>query len=314
LAPTGEADDPTARFRGDEIMDKHSRRAFTLFQLLLVLAILLILLALLLPAIAKVRAAAARTQSMNNLKQIGLAVNNYGGTYNTALPPGVDDNNFSTASKLLPFIEQQNVFNRIDFKKSIDDKVNAKMRGLRIKTFLSPRDPIPSVKDDWGATNYLFNDQVFFLNSKSKLPSTFVDGTSNTVLAGETLKGDGKTKAMDVRRQYVLLKKEDLKATGPDTAVKYFKDDKNIAGDRCASWMDGRFLQGIFNGRLRPNDDRPDVSCGGVSGVSALRSFEDYILVGMVDGSVRPVGPGVSHKTWKAALTPAGNEILGSDW
>src|SRR5262249_36135656 len=265
-------------------------------------------------ALVKVRAAAARSQSQNNLKQLGLAVHNYAGTYNGALPPGVDDNHFSAASILLPYIEQQAVFNLIDFRKDIDDKATAQARGLRIKTFLSPRDPIPSVKDDWGATNYLFNDQVFFLNSKSNMPKTFTDGTSNTVLSGETLKGDGKTTAMDVRRQYVLLKKEDLKNTGENTGVKYFKDNKNIAGDRCASWMDGRFLQGTLNGRLRPNDERPDVSCGGVSGVSALRSFEDHILVGMADGSVRPVGPGVSHKTWKAALTPAGGEILGNDW
>ena len=145
------------------------------------------------------------------------------------------------------------------------------------------------MKPEWGATNYLFNDLVFYLNSKSKIPASILDGTSNTIAIGETLKGDGKTKAVDVRRQYVLLKKEDLKNTGPDTGVKYFKDDKNIAGDRCASWMDGRFLQGAFNGKLRPNDERPDVSCGGVSGVSALRSFENYVQVGMCDGSVRSV-------------------------
>jgi hypothetical protein len=112
----------------------------------------------------------------------------------------------------------------------------------------------------------------------------------------------------------VLLKKEDLKNTGPDTGVKYFKDDKNIAGDRCASWMDGRFLQGAFNGKLRPNDKRPDVSCGGVSGVSALRSFESYVLVAIMDGSVRTVDATISHKTWKAAMTPNGGEILGNDW
>ena len=130
----------------------------------------------------------------------------------------------------------------------------------------------------------------------------------------ETLKGDGKTKALDVRRQYVLLKKEDLKNTGPDTGVKYFKDDKNIAGDRCASWMDGRFLQGTFNGQLRPNDKRPDVSCGGVSGVSALRSYESIVLVGYVRWQ-RALGQHeISHQTWKAAMTPSGGEVLGADW
>ncbi len=294
-------------------MRRQVRSAFTLFQLLIIIAILAILIGLLLPAVQKVREAANRAQSMNNLKQIGLALQNYAATFNV-LPPGVDDKHFSAATKLLPFIEQQNLFNQIDFKKSIDDKANARWRGLPIKTFLSPQDPIVSVKPEWAATNYLYNDLVFYLNSKEKFPASITDGTSQTIAIGETLKGDGKTKAVDVRRQYVRLKKEDLKNTGPDTGTKYFKDDKNIAGDRCASWMDGRFLQGAFNGKLPPNDERPDVSCGGVSGVSALRSFNSYVQVGMFDGSVRIVANGVSHKTWKAAMTPSAGDILGTDW
>jgi Tfp pilus assembly protein PilE len=293
-------------------MRRQLRPAFTLFQLLIVIAILAILLGLLLMAVQKVREAAARVQSQNNLKQMMLAVHNYHDV-NNAFPSGVDDNHFSTATKLLPYIEQDNLFKTIDFKKSIDDKANATARQTIIKILLSPQDPIMSVKDDWGATNYLFNDQVFFLNSKFKI-AEITDGTSNTVAIGETLKGDGKTKATDVRRQYVSLKKEDLKGTGPNTGVKYFEDNKNIAGDRCASWMDGRFLQGTFNGRLILNDKRPDVSCGGVGGVSALRSFEDYIQVAICDGSVRPVASGISHKTWKEVLTPAGGEVLGPDW
>jgi hypothetical protein len=226
---------------------------------------------------------------------------------------GVDDNNFSANSRLLPFIEEQNIYNKIDFKKSIDADANAEARKALIKTFISPGDGVPQVKPEWVATNYLFNDLVFYLNSKEGI-ATIVDGTSNTIALGETLKGDGKTKAVDVRRQYVLLKKEDLKKTGPDTGVKYFKDDKNIAGDRCASWMDGRFLQGTFNGKLAPNDERPDVSCGGVSGFSALRSYQRYVEVAMFDGSVRSVSTDISHKTWKAAMTPNGGEILGADW
>ena len=296
-------------------MRRQKRSAFTLFQLLIVIAILAILIGLLLPAVQKVREAAARAQSQNNLKQIALATLNYVDTYGNVLPPGIDDKHFSTAAYLLPFIEQQNLFQTIDFKKSIDDKANANARRAPIKTYLSPRDPIPSVKAEWGATNYLFNDQVFLpIAKKMKYPFSITDGTSNTVLDGETLKGDGQTKAIDVKRQYVLLKKEDLKATGPNSGVKYFKDNKNIAGDRCASWMDGRFLQGTFNGRLQLNDKRPDVSCGGVSGVSALRSYDSYVLVGMLDGSVRTVSTAVSHATWKAAMTPNAGDILGADW
>jgi type II secretory pathway pseudopilin PulG len=296
-------------------MRNPTRRAFTLFQLLLVLAILLILLALLLPAVQKVREAAARSQSSNNLKQIALATINYADTNNGTLPPGIDDKGFATAAYILPYLEQDNLYKTIDFKKDIGDKANAQARKAQIRTYLSPRDAVPSVKPEWGATNYLFNDQVLLPAAKKpKYPAYISDGTSNTIMDGETLKGDGGAKAVDVRRQYVLLKKEDLKATGPNTGIKYFKDNKNIAGDRCASWMDGRFLQGTYNSRLRPNDERPDVSCGGVSGVSALRSFDQIVTVGMFDGSVRSVAVAVSHDTWKAAMTPNNGDILGSDW
>jgi type II secretory pathway pseudopilin PulG len=293
-------------------MTHRNRPAFTLFQLLVVLAILLILLGLLLPALVKARAAAERAKAFNNLKQIILGLHNYHDV-NAEFPAGVDDQHFSAASKLLPYLEQQNVFNSIDFKKSIDDNANAAARKTTIKTFLSSTDPITSVKEQWGATNYLFNDKVFFLNSKTKIAG-IPDGLSNTIAVGETLKGDGKTKAVDVKRQYVLLKEGDLKNTGPDTGVKYFKDDKNIAGDRCASWMDGRFLQGTFNGRLLPNDKRPDVSCGGVSGVSALRSSTSSVVVGLCDGSVRTVENTITRPTWEHAHDPADGFPLGPDW
>jgi type II secretory pathway pseudopilin PulG len=294
-------------------MTRRCRPAFTLFQLLIVLAILLILLALLLPAITKVRIASEQAKAMNNLKQLGLALHSYNDTF-AVLPPGVDDNHFSASSKLLPFIEQTNVYNTIDFKKSIDHAANAEARKTKIKTFLSDSDPVASVKEEWGATNYLFNDKLFSLNSKSRIPASFPDGTSNTMVIGETLKGDKKNKTPDARRQYVFLKEEDLKKTGPETGVKYFKDDKNIAEDRCASWMDGRFLQGTFNGRLLPNDKRPDVSCGGIGGVSALRSLGDSVYVGLGDGSVRPVKNSISKTTWELVIDPADGLPIPSDW
>ncbi len=142
-------------------MTKRNRPAFTLFQLLIILAILAILLGLLLPAVQKVRAAAARAQSQNNLKQLVLGLHNYHDSYGM-FPPGVDDKHFSAVSRLLPFIEQANAYNLIDFKKSIDDKTNAQARQLIFKTLLNPQDAIIKVKPEWGATNYLFNDLVFW--------------------------------------------------------------------------------------------------------------------------------------------------------
>src|SRR5262245_56155384 len=104
-------------------MKLRSRPAFTLFQLLLTLALLAFLAALLFPAVLKVRQAAARAQSTNNLKQIALACHNYHDA-NGHLPSGNDANNFSAAALLLPYIEQDNVFKQIDFTKPSDDKAN----------------------------------------------------------------------------------------------------------------------------------------------------------------------------------------------
>src|ERR1700722_1682801 len=191
----------------------HRRSAFTLFQLLTVLAILAFGFALFMPGVAKMRIMAARAQSTNNLKQIGLACHSYNDA-NGALPPGCNAQNFSAAVHLLPYIEQANVYQLIDLKKSVDDEATANARKIVIKTFLNPMDPVTTVKDDYGPTNYLFNagskpdladnDGVFYRDSKIKLVD-ITDGTSNTLFTGETLKGDGGVKAVDVRRQYVLL-------------------------------------------------------------------------------------------------------------
>src|SRR5438128_2255075 len=107
------------------------RSGFTLFELLVVIAIIAILIALLLPAVQKVRQAANRTQSANNLKQIAIAVHNYHDV-NRKLPSGVDANGCSALAYLLPYVEQNNLFQSIDFTKLMDAKENAKARGTTV--------------------------------------------------------------------------------------------------------------------------------------------------------------------------------------
>jgi Tfp pilus assembly protein PilE len=283
-------------------MNKRSRPAFTLFQLLVVLAVLAILLALLLPAVQKVREAAARMQSQNNLKQIGIACHNYESVY-ALFPPGVDDKHFSAAAKLLPYIEQDNLYKTIDFKKPADDKANADARAIIIKTYLSPLDPVPG---EPGASNYLFNagskyplkdnDGLFYLDSKVKI-TDITDGTSNTLLTGETLRGAAAPRT--VQRQYVGLPAGALAGLAEESGVKDFRDNKNVRADRCSAWIDGRFLQGTFTGTRVLNDARPDVSCGGAGGLSALRSLRGYANIGMADGAVRVISKEVKLEVWK---------------
>ncbi|HEV3256020.1 MAG TPA: DUF1559 domain-containing protein, partial [Gemmataceae bacterium] len=162
------------------------RPALSLFELLIVLALLALLFALLLPAVFKVRVAAARSQSANNLKQLALANHSYADT-NQVFPSGNDDNNFSAAARLLPYIEQDNVYKLIDFTKPSTDPANANVRQVLIKIFINPRDPQMGAVAGVGPTNYLFNagsepslkdnNGIFYQDSKIKF-SDITDGTS----------------------------------------------------------------------------------------------------------------------------------------
>jgi prepilin-type processing-associated H-X9-DG protein len=257
----------------------------------------------------------------NNLKQIGLAMHNYHGVYNCfpagylCQPPQANSNytapGWGWGALLLPYIEQDNLYKTIDLKKSVDAKENLAVAATLVKTFVNPRDPVLQVSKDFGGTNYLFNagsqfdlkdnDGVFFEKSKIKFPD-ITDGTSNTILSGETLKGNGSDKGADVNRQIVALTKDALKDLTDDSGAKEFKDKKNISGDRCKNWMDGRFLEGTFTGTRAINDEKPDVDCGGHGGLSGLRGTGKGVNIGMCDGSVRYVPVTISLDVIKALV------------
>ncbi|MCH5375934.1 MAG: DUF1559 domain-containing protein [Planctomycetes bacterium] len=189
------------------------RKAFTLVELLVVIAIIGILVGLLLPAVQAAREAAGRSRCANNLRQIGVAIQNYENTYR-CLPAStiVDLGSTSTTNNLawgihgriLTFLEQDSLYEQIDITQPWD--YQAAIDTLRISVYSCPSDPeADRLRDPGGGrarlypTTYGFNmgtwfvydpstrlggEGAFYPNSHLSLAS-ILDGTSNTLLAAE---------------------------------------------------------------------------------------------------------------------------------
>ncbi|MDZ4683509.1 MAG: DUF1559 domain-containing protein [Planctomycetaceae bacterium] len=127
---------------------RRSASGFTLIELLVVIAIIAILIALLLPAVQQAREAARRTQCKNNLKQIGLALHNYHDTF-TVFPPTIcvgpgDGGEWSLPARILPYVDQGNVYNVVDFSRDYNQTSTQfpfGVKAMRVPFLLCPSDP-----------------------------------------------------------------------------------------------------------------------------------------------------------------------------
>jgi prepilin-type N-terminal cleavage/methylation domain-containing protein/prepilin-type processing-associated H-X9-DG protein len=124
-------------------MARNARRGFTLVELLVVIAIIGILIALLLPAVQAAREAARRMQCSNHLKQVGLALHNYHATHR-CLPFGSGytiARAGTWAAMILPYLEQQNVYDLFDFNQPMNHANNRDAITTRVETYICPTDP-----------------------------------------------------------------------------------------------------------------------------------------------------------------------------
>jgi prepilin-type N-terminal cleavage/methylation domain-containing protein len=326
-----------------------SKRGFTLIELLVVIAIIAILIGLLVPAVQKVREAASRTESQNNLKQMGLACHNANDTHKK-LPPthgcfpldansvpwnaAVLPSRFGTLQYfLLPYIEQDAVYKDPQISANGTAQSNSWRSNKVIKVYQAPGDPtLPGAGKTWGnrgATSYRANwyacrggwGEDWQVGGVTRLPASFPDGTSNTVFFAEAYSVCGQNGQTTGTKYVELIWGEDGQNAGPEAQtynanvffVPAFWYPVATGGASRLAHVSGQLCGGVHCGLLTP---LPEVAPSqNLCNPQRVQGFSaGGIQVGLGDGSVRSVAPGLSQISWGRAVVPNDGLPMGADW
>jgi prepilin-type N-terminal cleavage/methylation domain-containing protein len=319
-------------------------RGFTLIELLVVIAIIAVLIGLLVPAVQKVREAAARIQCGNNLHQLSIAVQHCADTNRGDLPPGIGDYPRTTTTgsngcdpagsgkslgtfayggalyHLLPYIEQDNLYKATacadglggsDVEHGALPQAAGGVMQNVVLSYLCPSDPTGNNGfTGWASTgSYVYNGAIFQADwvGYSKFPAFITDGTSNTIFFTEC---------------YAMANGSSIGYGGDQTLWWW---DYNSFETPAVSNGDCGGL-GFYGKKYTPLIRPPVTQCatstvawswGGSVSTCMCRATSPHsagINVGLGDGSVRFVSMSISQDTWFAACTPNAGDILGADW
>jgi hypothetical protein len=293
-----------------------------------VIAIIAVLIGLLLPAIQKVREAANRSKCQSNLKQVGIATHSYYDTYGQMPPVSASLPNTTTAKyisgpyfyHLLPFIDELALFEQGLTTPAAPavpwyDSQVAAVRTIPIRILGCPSDPTLlntglRAGNDWSSSSYGVNFYVFGTpqnealparpvnyNSAAKLPSSFRDGVSNTIIVTEKYANPLKPTDSAIPRPMAGW---DPTWTGTYNNLPVIRGGPWLSV--FALWAQGDYA--MFSIAPSAADAEWTQPHTGHTSINAL----------MADGTVRAVTRNVSPTTWWRAITPAEKLPLGVDW
>jgi prepilin-type N-terminal cleavage/methylation domain-containing protein len=269
------------------------RSGFTLIELLVVIAIIAVLIGLLLPAVQKVREAAARIQSTNNLKQMGLGLHNLADTYAGAMPPadgvwrrfGNGTVKATLFFHLLPYIEQDNLYRQY--------QAAPQTALMPVSTFVAPGDRTTSGSEP--ITSYASNHLLFEAPGPN-LVTSIPDGTSNTIMIIERYS-----------RGYVY----------PPGSTKVVHTWSQVGYTTPGPWVVSGYTWICPGGP--PTSQATVVIQQSPAEDDAYEGDAQAFLAGgavasLADGSVRTVSSNISSLTLYYALKPDDGHPMPSDW
>jgi type II secretory pathway pseudopilin PulG len=319
---------------------RQRRTAFSLIELLVVTAVITFLLGLLLPAVQKVREAAARTQCTNNLKHIGLALHkhhdaqgafpcgrNTPGAMGAALP-------LSVHARLLPYMDQEGVYQLIHLDASWDGPENAEARTAVVRYFICPADPRSRrMPVGWAPNSYYANEGSAFVydpGTSSSQPAIhpngpfavnevfriadITDGTSMTAAFSEKRIGDF-SNAVATETTDAFIRP----GTAPTTAEEAIADCQSFdwtdlayqSDSRIgALWLLGSATTSAYQHTTPPFSRHCLYPANGAALTPASSNHGKLVNLLLCDGSVRYVSSSISLHTWRALGSRNGDETL----
>ena len=346
-----------------DVRGRYRRPGFTLIELLVVIAIIAVLIALLLPAVQAAREAARRSQCVNNLKQLALAIQGYG-DINITLPPICSPgtsaaafiNDFSMKARILPYLEQQALWNAFNQGFTYNSAQLFTVATTNINTFLCPSDGNqPSPTETFGvqtgtvaSTNYPNNLGTYIGNNSGaldgpawELPSaatygpmvtlaSITDGTSNTAMFSEWVKGKFRTNSAGLDQTYWLTSTKYTSTTtvlNLTSVVAECQASKLIYQETAGTNWDSKgeywILGTCGTGGCYSHVNLPNTKACYFSGDTTGSTYRSLVgpssnhsggvNVAFLDGSVKFIKNSVSVTTWRALSTKAGGEVVSAD-